>query len=319
MRLATFLPASLAPAGSSAAWRVGLVAAGGRVVIDAARALSWWRPTSGLEPPSNPLAWYDTAAPWFTALLRLHEVLDVDERLLVYLREAGFVTDLHACALGSPVPRPGKIIAVGLNYRDHAAEARMEVPESPIIFAKFPTAVIGSGGVIVLPPGASRVDYEAELAVVIGRRARGVAAAAALDVVLGYMNANDVSERDFQKRDGQWVRAKSCDTFAPLGPWIVTADEVADPNDLAIQLRRNGEVLQSSRTSHFVFTVQQLIEFLTATMTLEPGDVVLTGTPPGVGFARRPPVFLQPGDRLEVEIQGLGTLVNEVAADHVIP
>jgi len=315
MRLATFRPADLASSEGSVAWRVGLVSDGGRAVIDAARALSWWRPTSGLEPPLDPLAWFDTGAAWFIALSRLNEVLGVDERLLVHLREAGFVTDLSACALGSPVPRPGKIVAVGLNYRDHAAEARLEVPASPVIFAKFPTAVIGSGASIVLPRGASRVDYEAELAVVIGRRAKHVPAALALEVVLGYMNANDVSERDFQKRDGQWVRAKSCDTFAPLGPWLVTADEVPDPNALAIELRRNGEVMQASRTSHFVFPVQQLIEFLTTTMTLEPGDVILTGTPPGVGFARRPPVFLQPGDRVEVEIDGLGILVNDVTVD----
>ena len=315
MRLATFRPADLASSEGSVAWRVGLVSDGGRAVIDAARALSWWRPTSGLEPPLDPLAWFDTGAAWFIALSRLNEVLGVDERLLVHLREAGFVADLSTCALGSPVPRPGKIVAVGLNYRDHAAEARLEVPASPVIFAKFPTAVIGSGASIVLPRGASRVDYEAELAVVIGRRAKHVPAALALEVVLGYMNANDVSERDFQKRDGQWVRAKSCDTFAPLGPWLVTADEVPDPNALAIELRRNGEVMQASRTSHFVFPVQQLIEFLTTTMTLEPGDVILTGTPPGVGFARRPPVFLQPGDRVEVEIDGLGILVNDVTVD----
>ena len=188
----------------------------------------------------------------------------------------------------------------------------MEVPSSPVIFTKVPSAVIGTGQPIVLPPTSGRVDYEAELGVVIGRRCRGVAPEGALSVVAGYQNANDVSARDFQKLDGQWVRAKSCDTFAPMGPWLATADEVVDSGALDIRLRLNGEQMQGSNTRELVFGIGSLIAFLSETMTLEPGDVLLTGTPPGVGFARRPPVFLRDGDQVEVEITGLGVLHNPV-------
>lgn len=214
--------------------------------------------------------------------------------------------------LEPPVPRPGKIICIGLNYRDHAEESGMAIPSSPILFSKFGTSVIGPSDAIELPAESSEVDYEAELAVVVGRRARNVSAADAMNYVFGYMNFNDVSARDMQFADGQWQRGKSCDTFAPMGEFLATVDEIADPHDLRIGFRLNGASLQDSSTSQMIFRIPELIEFISRTITLEPGDVIATGTPPGVGFARTPKVFLKPGDLAEVEIEGLGVLRNPV-------
>lgn len=197
---------------------------------------------------------------------------------------------------------PTKIVAVGLNYADHAAEAHREVPTEPLIFLKPPSAVIGPGENVACPPISRRVDYEAELAVIIGHRVRDVSADEALNCVLGYTCANDVTARDLQRQDGQWTRSKSFDTFCPLGPWIVTR---LDPSDLSIEGRVNGEVRQRSRTRHMIFSVAQLIHFVAQVMTLQPGDVILTGTPAGVGP-------LHPGDRVEVEIEGIGVLENRV-------
>ena len=190
----------------------------------------------------------------------------------------------------------------------------MAIPKQPVVFSKFSTAVIAPGEPVVLPATSEQVDYEAELAVVIGRRAKNVSAELALDHVLGYTCFNDVSARDFQFADGQWQRGKSCDTFAPMGPTIVTADEVADPHHLSIKLILNGQAMQDSNTDRFIFGIPELIEFLSQTITLEPGDVIATGTPPGVGFARKPPVFLKPGDKMEVVIEKVGTLGNPVTA-----
>jgi 2-keto-4-pentenoate hydratase/2-oxohepta-3-ene-1,7-dioic acid hydratase in catechol pathway len=203
-------------------------------------------------------------------------------------------------------------VCVGLNYRDHAAETGKPLPERPILFSKFPTAVIGHEQPIVLPRVSDQVDYEGELAVIIGRRVKQIDREHALDAVLGYANFNDVSARDLQFGDGQWQRGKSCDTFAPMGPFLVTADEVGDPGQLGIRLRLNGTVMQDSNTRNLVFGVADLIAFISQAITLEPGDVIATGTPAGVGFARRPPVFLKAGDRVEVEIDGLGVLSNPV-------
>jgi 2-keto-4-pentenoate hydratase/2-oxohepta-3-ene-1,7-dioic acid hydratase in catechol pathway len=219
------------------------------------------------------------------------------------------VSSIH---LTSPIPRPGKIVCIGLNYRDHAEESGMAIPASPIIFSKFGTCVIGSGDAIRIPGGSTQVDYEAELAVVIGRTAKNVAAADAMDHVFGYTNFNDVSARDFQFADGQWQRGKSCDTFAPMGPFVATADEIGDPHQLNIRFRLNGETLQDSNTCQLIFRIPELIEFLSSAITLEPGDVIATGTPPGVGFARKPPIYMKPGDVAEVEIDGLGVLSNPV-------
>lgn len=216
--------------------------------------------------------------------------------------------------LAAPVPRPGKIICIGLNYRDHAEESGMAIPTSPLVFSKFSSCAVGANEQILLPKGSAQVDYEAEMAFVVGRRAKNVRCDDAMNYVLGYTNFNDVSARDFQFADGQWTRGKSCDTFAPMGEFIATKDEIVDPHNLRIQFRLNGETLQDSRTDQLIFKIPELIEFLSAAFTLEPGDVVATGTPPGVGFARKPPVFMQAGDRAEVEIEGLGILFNTVVS-----
>jgi 2-keto-4-pentenoate hydratase/2-oxohepta-3-ene-1,7-dioic acid hydratase in catechol pathway len=217
--------------------------------------------------------------------------------------------------LCAPVPCPPKIICIGLNYRDHALESGMPIPKSPIIFSKFTNCAIGANESILLPSGSEQVDYEAELAFVVGRRAKNVKIEDAMDYVFGYTNFNDVSARDFQFSDGQWQRGKSCDTFAPMGEFIATVDEIKDPNNLQIQFRLNGETLQNSNTKELIFKIPEIIEFLSASITLEPGDVIATGTPPGVGFARKPPVFMRDGDRAEVEIEGLGILSNPVRSE----
>lgn len=217
--------------------------------------------------------------------------------------------EIEICA---PVPRPGKVICIGLNYRDHAEESGMAIPTSPIIFSKFVTCIAAPGSPIILPEGSEQVDYEAEFAFVIGRRAQNISQTDALNYVFGYTNFNDVSARDFQFADGQWQRGKSCDTFAPMGEYILTADEVSDPHNLRIQFRLNGETLQDSNTNQLIFKIPEIIEFLSKFITLEPGDVIATGTPPGVGFARKPPIFLKDGDVAEVEIEGLGILTNPV-------
>jgi 2-keto-4-pentenoate hydratase/2-oxohepta-3-ene-1,7-dioic acid hydratase in catechol pathway len=211
--------------------------------------------------------------------------------------------------------RPGKIVAIGLNYRDHAREAGVEVPERPLVFAKFPSAVIGLGDPIVVDRSLmERVDWEVELAVVIGARMRNVDASDSLGHVFGYTVANDVSARDVQFADGQWVRGKSFDTFCPLGPHIVTADEVEDPQALALRTRVNGETVQESSTSEMIFGVAELLAFCSRSFTLDPGDIVLTGTPWGCGEFMEPRRSLQPGDVVEVEIEGIGVLRNPVEA-----
>lgn len=211
----------------------------------------------------------------------------------------------------APIPNPPKIVAVGVNYLDHCRETGTERPSSPILFAKFPTAVIGPDEAIEWDPTfTARVDYEAELAVVIGQMARRVPRGRALDVVFGYTCANDVTARDLQMGDRQWVRGKSLDTFCPLGPVLVTRDEVLDPGKLGIQCRVNGAILQESNTSGMIFDIPTLIEFISAGITLLPGDVILTGTPHGVGNYRRPPVFLRDGDQVAVKIDLIGTLLN---------
>jgi 2-keto-4-pentenoate hydratase/2-oxohepta-3-ene-1,7-dioic acid hydratase in catechol pathway len=219
---------------------------------------------------------------------------------------------LDQVRLLAPVTRPGKIIAVGLNYRDHAIETKQEIPTSPVIFAKFPSSINGPDAEVVIPGSDPQVDYEAELAVVIGRRAKGISEAEASDYVAGYMPLNDVSARRWQFADKQWVRGKSCDTFCPTGPWLTTADAVPDPHALAIQMRVNGEMVQNSNTSNLIFHIPMLIAFISEAISLEPGDIIATGTPDGVGVFRKPPVFLRPGDVMEVEIEGLGTLRNRI-------
>jgi len=212
------------------------------------------------------------------------------------------------------IERPGKILCVGMNYRDHAAEAGLEVPERPILFAKWPTSMIGDGDAIVIPAGIERVDYEAELGVVIARSVRDLTEDQALDAVAGFVCVNDVSARQEQFADGQWTRAKSFDTFCPVGPDVAPVASVPDPDKLAIRCLVNGEALQDSSTSEMVFGVRQILVHASRGTTLEPGDLIATGTPAGVGFTRDPPIFLGQGDEVTVEIEGVGALTNPVRA-----
>jgi 2-keto-4-pentenoate hydratase/2-oxohepta-3-ene-1,7-dioic acid hydratase in catechol pathway len=213
-----------------------------------------------------------------------------------------------------PIDRPQKIICVGLNYLDHAAEGSATLPERPLLFAKWPNTLIGAREPIVLPSISAKVDYEGELAAVIGTRAQRVGVDDALDVVAGYLCANDVSARDLQFADRQWVRGKSLDTFCPIGPALVPASEIPDPQTLQLRTILNGEVVQEAPTSSMIFSVAQIVAFISEAITLEPGDLILTGTPAGVGIFRDPELLLQPGDEVTVEIEGLGTLTNPVAA-----
>jgi 2-keto-4-pentenoate hydratase/2-oxohepta-3-ene-1,7-dioic acid hydratase in catechol pathway len=213
-----------------------------------------------------------------------------------------------------PIDRPQKIICVGLNYLDHAAEGSATLPERPLLFAKWPNTLIGAREPIVLPSISAKVDYEGELAAVIGTRAQRVGVDDALDVVAGYLCANDVSARDLQFADRQWVRGKSLDTFCPIGPVLVPASEIPDPQALQLRTILNGEVVQEAPTSSMIFSVAQIVAFISEAITLEPGDLILTGTPAGVGIFRDPELLLQPGDEVTVEIEGIGTLTNPVAA-----
>jgi 2,4-didehydro-3-deoxy-L-rhamnonate hydrolase len=210
-----------------------------------------------------------------------------------------------------PIPRPGKIVCVGLNYRDHAEEQGAELPSAPLLFAKFPTALIGPGDAIVIPPIVTRCDYEAELGVVLGATVKGVSKENALEAVAGYVVANDVSARDLQFGDGQWTRGKSPDTFCPVGP-LVPAAAVGDPHALGIRAILNGETMQDSTTANLIFGIDEIISYASQTATLEAGDLILTGTPAGVGVFRDPPRLLQPGDEITIEIDGLGSLTNPV-------
>lgn len=224
-------------------------------------------------------------------------------------------TSLESVEILAPVPRPPKLICVGLNYRDHAIETKMEIPKLPTIFNKFPNTVIGPGDPIVLPKISERPDYEAELAFVIGRGGRHIPAERWKDHVFGYTIVNDVSARDYQMATTQWLMGKTFDTFAPMGPWIVTADEIADPHALDISLEIGGEVLQRSNTRELIFRIPDLIAFISSVVTLEPGDVVSTGTPSGVGFARNPPRYLKAGEEVTIRVQGIGSLTNPVVAE----
>ncbi len=215
--------------------------------------------------------------------------------------------------LGPPVAPPRQIICLGKNYRDHAREFDAKVPEFPVYFAKSPGALCGAGDPIQLRPGMERVDGEAELALVIGRRARDIQEGEALGYVAGYTILNDVTNRDLQKSRLQWFFAKGADSFAPLGPWLVTRDEIKRPHALGIRQRVNGEILQESKTSKMIFRIEQVLADLSRVTTLEPGDIVSTGTPGGIGSARKPPVVLHDGDVVECEIDGLGVLRNPVA------
>jgi 2-keto-4-pentenoate hydratase/2-oxohepta-3-ene-1,7-dioic acid hydratase in catechol pathway len=220
-------------------------------------------------------------------------------------------------SLREPIRRPGKVFCIGLNYRDHALETKQQIPAEPIVFSKFSSAIVGPGVPILLPRASHKVDYEAELVVVIGRKGKLISAADAPAYIAGYMIGNDVSARDWQteKPGKQWLLGKTPDTFGPTGPWLVTADEIPDPCNLGIRLRLNGQTMQDSTTKELIFSPAKLIEHITKVVTIEPGDIIFTGTPPGVGVARTPQVFLKDGDQIEVEIDRLGVLKNPVRAE----
>lgn len=225
---------------------------------------------------------------------------------------------LDACRVLAPVREPQKVLAIGLNYADHARESGLEPPANPICFVKTPNSIIGPEDPITWRSGDSmQVDYEAELAVIVGRRARRVSESDALSYVLGYTCCNDVSARDAQFADGQWVRGKSFDSFCPLGPWIVTADEIPDPQSLAIACRIDGVKVQDSSTGEMIFGVAAVVSYLSQYLTLEPGDVIATGSPFGVGFARTPPVYLTDGAVVEVVVESIGGLRNPVVVEGV--
>lgn len=293
--------------------RMGIILShGGR---DTGYRLDCERLFNSADHPSNPLSWFDMDGPYFQKARKVFDNVERDPSALDHAQQQGWLVPSRDAYWFAPVPRPGKLICIGLNYRDHAKEANLPLPEKPIVFSKFSSAVIAPGEPVVIPRTSQKVDYEAELAVVIGRRAKHVSADRAYDYVLGYTAFNDVTARDFQFADGQWQRGKSCDTFAPMGQTIVTTDTITDPHKLSIKLTLNGEIMQDSNTDQLIFGVPRLIEFISESITLEPGDVIATGTPPGVGFARKPPVFLKAGDQMEIYIDGMGGLGNPVVAE----
>ena len=236
-------------------------------------------------------------------------------RAMEHAASSGDGIPLDEVKLHAPIPNPGKFICIGLNYRDHAIESGMEIPEIPTVFTKYDNAVCGPGDPIVLPSVSKSVDYEAELAFVIGKRAKNVKADEWSDYVFGYTCVHDVSARDYQLATTQWTIGKTFDSFGPMGPSLVSKDEIPDPNNLRIWFDLNGERLQDSSTSQLVFDVPALLEYLSTVMTLNPGDIVSTGTPPGVGMARKPPIYLKPGDICTVGIESIGELVNPCVSD----
>jgi 2-keto-4-pentenoate hydratase/2-oxohepta-3-ene-1,7-dioic acid hydratase in catechol pathway len=237
------------------------------------------------------------------------------KKVEVFTAESPATMPLGSVRLCAPIPDPPKILCMGLNYRDHAKEANLEIPKCPVIFAKYKNTVIGSGDPIVLPKNSRKPDYEAEFGFVIGKRGRHIKAEDWRQYVFGYMNCNDVSARDFQMAVSQWTIGKNFDTFAPMGPYLASADEIEDPHNLSVILTLNGETMQHSNTRELIFKIPETVEFLSSVMTLEPGDVVLTGTPAGVGFSHKPPRWLKPGDEVVVRVDGLGELRNTCVAE----
>lgn len=309
MRLLTFDHDGAARAGAA------LDNASGKVVIDLAAAGdllgSTWQDTAvSLASVHDIIAGGEEARARVASIVE-RAATDDGRELLLKLGAAHKLADVRCLP---PIARPGKIVCIGQNYRAHILEMGRELPKYPVLFAKFANTLVGHASPIVLPRVSSQVDYEAELMVVIGRRCKDVAPADALAHVAGYTIFNDVSVRDYQRRTTQFLQGKTFDTAGPVGPWIVTADEVPDPHNLRIQLRLNGETMQDGNTSDFIFDVPTIVSYLSEIMTLEPGDLIATGTPEGVGAARDPQVFLRAGDTVEIEIEGLGVLRNPVVA-----
>jgi len=251
-------------------------------------------------------------------VLQVKDGFAVLEEQLGHLRESSsgihtFLFQASDITFHAPIRHPQKLIGVGLNYKDHVEEIKGQTPKQPLLFGMYGNAIIGPEEPIIVPPMSKQVDYEAELGVVIGRRARHIPVESAVAYVAGYTIINDVSARDLQFADGQWLRAKSFDTFAPMGPYLVTCDTLRDGDGLNVELRLNGTTMQKSNTRNMIFKVPELVSYISKVMTLEVGDVIATGTPGGVGFGRNPQVFMKPGDIVEIEIEGIGQLRNPVA------
>jgi 2-keto-4-pentenoate hydratase/2-oxohepta-3-ene-1,7-dioic acid hydratase in catechol pathway len=263
----------------------------------------------GIRVPQSPKAMVTMG---LDALPVLYELVD---QVLSQAEGSRWLMDETKLLFGPCVSSPEKILCIGLNYRRHAAESGAQVPEVPVLFSKFNNSLIGSGDVIRIPAGAQKIDYEVELAVVIGKIAKAVPPEKALTFVLGYCSANDVSARDLQLRTSQWLVGKTLDGFCPLGPYLVTADEVADPQNLTTRSWLNGELRQNSNTADMVFSVAQIISYISQFMTLKPGDVILTGTPEGVILGMKERIWMKPGDEVAVEVGNLGKLVNTLVAD----
>jgi acylpyruvate hydrolase len=247
---------------------------------------------------------------WRLALQKMLEAVTESQHALTF--PEGVFTPLAQVRLRAPLRRPGKIVCVGLNYASHRAEQGIQSTARPVYFLKSNNTICGPGDPIVLPPNSAQVDYEAELAVVIGKRGKGIPEEKVFEHIAGYTILNDVSARDMQFGDGQWFRGKSCDTFAPTGPWIVTADEISDPHSLRISLELNGRTMQDSNTADLIFKIPFLVSYLSQSLTWEAGDLLSTGTPSGVGHFRQPPVYLKPDDTVSVTVEGIGTLTNPV-------
>lgn len=282
--------------------RTGLVY--GDKVLDISRG---WRALNKREIPSNMVHFLE--GPW------REEVAIVLEGVEELLEEKGMVHDISEVRLGAPVPRPSKVVCLGANYRDHAGDLRLPVPEAPILFSKASSCVIGPRDEVVIPEESDQIDWEVELTVVIGKEGKKIPESEAFEHVAGYTVFNDVSARDIQMASKQWHRGKSFDTFGPMGPWIVTLDEIDDPLSLEVRCLINGVERQHSNTSYHIFNVPQVIAFISRGMTLFPGDVIATGTPGGVGFAMEPPTFLKPGDEMVSEIEGIGQMRNKITSE----
>lgn len=283
----------------------------GRVIDLRGAAAALARPHGAHDTPALPadmLALLRLGAAGLDTVRALLDVVGAPDTMMPY------VYDLSAVRVRAPIPAPGKILCIGRNYREHAEEEGAAIPEEPLVFAKFANTIIGPDDKIIRPPTTRELDYEAELVVVIGTTGKYIPPAHALDHVAGYTIGHDVSARDLQRTDAQWVRAKSSDTFAPLGPALVTCDEVPDPHALAIRLWVNGDLRQNSTTSLMIADIPTLIAFISESITLAPGDLIFTGTPAGVGAFRDPPLFLQPGDEVAIEVTALGRLNNRIVA-----
>lgn len=296
-------------------------------IADLNRAYSAYRLANGepiseqrstCELPSDMVAFLEAGSPALEAARRALDFVEHANRREVHGPWGSRVVYGESeVRLLSPVVRPSKIIGIGLNYRDHAEEQGSKIPKVPMIFAKFSTSLIGASEPIVYPAITQQLDYEAELAFVIGRQCKDVPAEDAYRYIAGYTVFNDVTARDVQLGDRQWLRGKTPDRITPVGPHLVTTDEIANPCDLGIRLWLNGELMQDSRTNQFIWDIPYLVNFLSTSFTLEPGDIVATGTPGGVGFVRQPPVFMHPGDHVRIVVEGLGALENEVVGETV--